>query len=199
MEVKHTVLRELLDHEVVDEGVMLVLVNARVEMLKPFMQYFTMNTLGDMRLCGHMNQDDSHCKQIKDDEPTVTTPGFSLRTQGLFWAEDVCMIENDTLYIFGLTRQYKWIIAEVHTKDCENFSSGYMKKALEIVVKASDPIEIADRFPLPLQTADLSCLMFRLDQAVYAWEEKYKQMAVDAEGLASAVRFDNLALQYRCR
>lgn len=132
----------------------LSLLEARAELLKPYLDSITLPTLGRLRCLRHA--DCLH--EVQLDKPVLFTDNeFSLMTQGIFSMQPQEAVQyvpgtgyqdprgiaypDGMVYAWGLTRSKKWVLAEIHFSGQEGTVRGY-EKAEIVKINEADLVTI---------------------------------------------------------
>lgn len=133
------------------------LIEARRLLIKPHLNSFTLRELGDLECL----RTETFMHSLRIDSPTITgDERFSLKTQGIFHrpssgiqripnsgfrgspGEGSC--PNGTMFIWGLTRDALWILAEITFTGEAGYKRRGYERAQTVDIQESDLITIVD-------------------------------------------------------
>lgn len=187
------------------------LIEARSSCIRPHLNSFTLSTLGRLMFLGPSRSSMyRYSHSLEDDAPVVSNEGdisVSLETQGIFacpesgiqYSEDVSKgyfalaggvrCPGGVKYIWGLTRDGRWILAEVTFRGTQgsNFL-GYEKAEKVHIGPASIPLILSITRSRPQE------MWHTLGQAVTQWEYDRARRYTQAQKLGQEVREQDFAV-----
>ena len=180
------------------------LVEARRELIKPYLDSFTLPELGSLKC---LRSELSFAHSLRHDAPKCSgDQRLSLATQGIFCEQPYGAIEkipnsgycappggvscpSGTKLIWGLTRTNLWVLARI----CFVGESGYKERGYEraqtVEISESNPVEIAARTKEKLER-----MWEELGKAIKEWAQRRKQLCDEAANLSMMVGIEELAL-----
>jgi hypothetical protein len=175
------------------------LILARAELIKPFLENFTLEKLEDIRCVKKRDR----MERIGQDGPmlldsSVLRNKYSLRTQGIFNGESSGLpvfSQNGKKYIWGLTRDGKWIIAEIIIIPGSN---GEFAQRVNInEVSFTKIVEHLSYFSNGKETEHLVSVWQYFGEIIFRWQKKSKKIADAVSSSADIIIAEEAAMVTR--
>ena len=180
------------------------MIDARVEeSIEPLLGKFTLQTLGSLPVSGPTGQLGESMHKVSDDAPEFSPEGYSESTQGLF---EFALGGPPWEHAYGLNRKAEWVIVDIKSEDRgtrqhllgsrggePTYKDQTYYEATEVVVSASTPLEICNRF---WETPEKGCesLYSMLDRAVLDWHSQAGRSFRRTSRLVEQIEFEQAAL-----
>ena len=181
------------------------LIEARRELIKPYLNSFTLSELGNVKCLRRENFVDELGSYFE----TCGDARFSLKTQGIFFMQPWAAIEytpnsgsssschgvyrprDGTKKIWGLTRSAEWVIATVSFAG----TSGYKERGREVMTGVE--IVEADVARILAETKTPAEEIWRnLGSAIKDFTKKRRSLYAQAQQLANRVEAEELLLPF---
>ncbi|MFA6493214.1 MAG: hypothetical protein WCV58_03690 [Patescibacteria group bacterium] len=179
-------------------------IDRRVKMIKPHLNRFTLQTIGDIEIPGPSQRDDFTWQRrathnINTDQPTVLFGAYSLlSTQGIFFVSklpDLLLTpEQPICHAYGLTRQGRWVIIEIK---CDFKGERIIKANKQVISFEATKIRVTEINTILLVINSLdTCfnILDNLSKTVNGWLERLEESQQELKNLSEVLYIQDSVL-----